>query len=253
MQVGFFGFLGSFFPKKSPSGARGGASHFSFYMVGVWGEAPHIYLPSGRGAGRPAPQNRSPCGVRPHIYLSPSAAAACHVGGASGALLALRRDLARFGKRDLCGKRTAKLIYQNCKQYDIAYIRSVAAKRQGGSRHAEGNALLREQRNPQKFHNGIGAPDRFCGKARAEILAQTSENDEYKSHGNDRRVKEHAEIKLRTADGKKHYVKRSRPAVRSVHKLLGDLAHVAEYAAEHHARKQRRKSEHYRAELYFHA
>ena len=34
-------------------GARGGASHFSFYMVGVWGEAPHIFM-SGRGARSPA-------------------------------------------------------------------------------------------------------------------------------------------------------------------------------------------------------
>ena len=67
---GFFGFLGSFFPKKLPKsgrgvkpriynsrtvGARGGASHIFLPPWSGHGAEPHKNRPSCRGAGRPAP------------------------------------------------------------------------------------------------------------------------------------------------------------------------------------------------------
>ena len=92
IQFGFFGSLGSFFPKKLPKsgcgvkpriynsrtvGARGGASHiFLIPVVGVWGSAPHIPIPhvgvwggehrrqlSPAGSG--APRIASPCAALP--------------------------------------------------------------------------------------------------------------------------------------------------------------------------------------------
>ena len=60
-QSGFFGFLGSFFPKKLPKWGMGRSPIKIVPHVGVRGAVPRkIVLPAGRGA----PKNRSPCGAR---------------------------------------------------------------------------------------------------------------------------------------------------------------------------------------------
>ena len=85
IQFGFFGSLGSFFPKKLPKsgcgvkpriynsrtvGARGGASHIYLFPWSGCGAAPHIYLSlmSGCGAGNTA--NTVPLRVKPQGGIS---------------------------------------------------------------------------------------------------------------------------------------------------------------------------------------
>ena len=75
IQFGFFGSLGSFFPKKLPKsgcgvkpriynsrtvGARGGASHIYLFPWLGCGAAPHIYLSLMSGCGAPSPADSSP-------------------------------------------------------------------------------------------------------------------------------------------------------------------------------------------------
>ena len=73
IQFGFFGFLGSIFPKKLPKWGMGQSPIYNHRMVRARGETPHIYIPSrsereaepriyffshGRGMGRSPIYNR---------------------------------------------------------------------------------------------------------------------------------------------------------------------------------------------------
>ena len=85
--------------------------------------------------------------------------------------------------------------------------------------------------------------------ARTEILTCRSWNNVCDSYNYNENIGKYRKIKLGTAYYEKQNKHRSRPSVRPAHKLLGNVANVAEYGSKHHASKQRGKSDMYFSDL----
>ena len=151
------------------------------------------------------------------------------------ARLAFGVDIARFGKRDFREERTNEFVDKHGKEGNLRDNRALCAKLARFHCHAERNARLGKQGNAEVFDDIVVALGEFCAQIRARIFSCRTACDIHNANEYDHDIGEHREFKLRTAKHEKEYEQGRGPAVHPFHKLLGEIANIAKYRAEHHA------------------
>ena len=169
----------------------------------------------------------------------------------SRAGLALGLNLARFEKGDLGQHRADKLVDQHGKERDVGNDRALGAKRFGLDGHTERHACLRQKGDAEIAVDIFIAMHGTCAERRTCIFAERARKNVNDTDDDDRKIGKDRELELRTAEHEEQDKEGRRPTVETIHQLLGEVADVAEDRTEHHADKQRGKSDMYAADLKF--